>query len=83
MRAVGVWSTRSTSAPVSPTRASLRLSTTSRLSLLSPSRSSMSMAIRRFFSAGMSGVATSTCTSVTSSAASTCSVKWAGVSMTT
>lgn len=43
----------------------------------------MSMATRRFFNAGTSGVATSTCTSETSSAASTASEKAGGVSTTT
>ena len=54
-----------------------------RASLDAPSVSSVLMAIRRFFTAGMSSVAMRTVRSLTSNAASTCSVKDGGVSTMT
>ena len=60
LTAIGVLMAATTSSGRSPTFASARLSTMIRASLGLPSMSSVSMATRRFFTAGMSSVAMST-----------------------
>ncbi len=72
-----------TSSGRSPTLVSARLSTMIRASFGLPIMSRVSMATRRFFTAGMSSVAMRTRLSERSIAARTCSVNEGGVSMMT
>ena len=83
LTAIGVLIAATTSSGRRPTLASARLSTMTRASFGLPIMSSVSIATRRFFTAGMSSVAMSTSASDMSQAASTCSVNDGGVSTKT
>ena len=83
LTAIGVLMAVTTSSGRRPTLVSALLRTMTRASLGLPSMSSVSMATRRFFTAGMSSVAMRTSEALMSHAARTCSVNEGGVSTMT